>query len=119
MSDLILPGGQPPKGRLQILVPRGHEDGDGPSMICRVPTGNGEVCGKLFYSGEERAWQRHVGVCARRHAAEIHAESPRTKMPLFTPEAWDPELSKYMKRLGERMLREGRLVVKKNERAGF
>jgi hypothetical protein len=32
---------------------------------------------------------------------------------------WDPEVEAHMREVGERMKREGRLTVKKNERAGF
>lgn len=113
---LILPG-EPRRGPLQILVPRGHETK--PIAVCRVPVGGGRTCGTEFWPGQEAAFERHVRACVRKHEAEIHAESPRTRMPIFRPEAWDPELTAHMKRVGDRMLEEGRMTVKKNERAGF
>ena len=121
MSRLILPGDSPRPGGLTILVPRGYEQPDGPepTMVCRVPTGDGEVCGKAFYPGEERKWQRHVGECAARHRDKIETQSPRTRLPIFSDEAWDPEISAHMRKVGDRMIREGRLEVRPNERAGF
>lgn len=110
---LILPG-EAASG-LTIHLPRDEE----PVAVCRVPVGGGEVCGKPFFPGEERAFQKHVGECAREHADEIRAESPRQKMPVFDEETWDPEVAAHMREVGRRMLREGRLETKPNERAGF
>jgi hypothetical protein len=84
-------------------------------MVCTVPTGGGEVCGKRFYPGEERAWQRHVGECARAHEAEIAAVSLKRRMPVFDDDTWDPEWAEHMRKLGARMKAEGRLETKPHE----
>jgi hypothetical protein len=73
----------------------------------------------LFFPGEERALEAHVGRCAREHIDQVVAESPRTRMPFMDDANWDPELTRHMKDLGVRMRREKRLVVHKHERAGF
>lgn len=87
-------------------------------MVCTVPTGPDEVCGRLYYPGEERAWQKHVGECAREHADAIHAERPSVRLPAVY-ESPDPEVDAHMQKVGERMKREGRLTVHPSERAGF
>lgn len=111
--------GRPPGGPA-ILVPSRYADKDvEATMICRVPVGGGEICGKPFFPGEERAWQKHVGECAARHRDEIDEQSPRTRLPAFDPERDDPEIAAHMKKVGKRMLEEGRWVVKPSERAGF
>jgi hypothetical protein len=38
-------------------------------------------------------------------------------MPVF--EEWDPEVAAHLRKVGERMVAEGRLEVKPSERAGF
>jgi hypothetical protein len=73
----------------RLYLPGLH--GQEPTMVCRVPIGNGETCGKQFYPGEERAWQRHMTACAAEHEAAIHAESLKTRMPVFDENNWDPE----------------------------
>lgn len=129
-SGLILPGDVARRGRgLTIHVPRGYEteqdrmaDQEAAGyMICRVIVSAAErvICGRLFEPGEERAWEKHCGDCAMQHIDEIRAASPRTRMPVFDPNAWDVEIDEHMRKLGERMRREGRLEVRKNERAGF
>lgn len=86
-------------------------------MVCRVPVNADETCGKAFFPGEERAFNRHVAECAQANAEAIHAASPRTRLEVLEP--WDPEIAAHMKKVGERMLEEGRLEVKPSERAGF
>lgn len=97
----------------KIYLPGLH--GQEPTMVCRVPTGNGETCGKRFYPGEERAWQRHMTRCAAEHEDAIHGESLKTRLPVFDDANWDPEYSEHMRKVGERMLAEGRLETKPNE----
>lgn len=79
---------------------------------CLVPG-----CGAVFHSGEEVAWQRHVGPCARANLDKIHAEMEQ--QAVFREENWDPEVAEHMRGVGRRMLKEGRLEVKPHERAGF
>lgn len=98
---------------LEILVPGGYETR--PEDI----VGHCLVCGSKFYRGEEEAWQRHVGDCARAHMDDIlnSAPSVRDKGTPFEP--WDPEVEQHMLGVGRRMLAEGRREVLPHERAGF
>ena len=100
----------------KLFLPGLH--GAEPTMICRVPTGEGEICGRLYYPGEEREWQKHCGECARKHMDAIQAERPSVRLPAIY-ESWDPEVEEHMRRVGERMKKEGRLTVHPSERAGF
>lgn len=75
------------------------------------------VCGWGFTGNEQREWQRHVGECARKNMDEIRAKSKQ--MAVFDEENWDPEVAAHMRKVGQRMLKEGRLEVKPEERAGF
>lgn len=102
---------------MEIWIPGQVEERE-PAFVCRVPVSATETCGEVFYEGERKQWERHMVRCARKHADEIEAASHhRQTDPMRNP--WDPELAEHMKRVGDRMLREGRLIVKKNERAGF
>jgi hypothetical protein len=96
----------------KIVLPGLH--GAEPTMICRVPTGPEDICGKPFYPGEELAWQRHVGECARAHMDAIKERSPASRNAWA--EDWDPEYSAFMEKVGRRMLAEGRWETKPNER---
>lgn len=121
MSKLILPGDERANSGMTILVPRGYETGaqGEPTMVCRVPVGPGETCLTTFWPGEERQFTEHVTRCAKAHEAEIYEQSPRNRLAIFNEESWDPEVAAHMKKVGERMLKEGRFVVHKHERAGF
>lgn len=105
--------GRPHRGGLTILVPQGHED--------VYVVGRCHVCGAEFGEGQEQAWQKHVGACARKHMDEILASRPseRNKGTLWDPNMWDPELDEHMRQVGLAMAREGRMEVRRNERAGF
>lgn len=96
----------------RIYVPPGCEDRDLVGR-CLVPG-----CGAVFYAGQEELWQRHVGDCARRNMDRLR-EASRRRVPAIIAEDFDPEVSAHMRRLGRRMLAEGRLEVKPSERAGF
>lgn len=117
---VILPGEErrrPSASGLTIYVPRGYESSEAaPALIghCLVPG-----CGAKFYRGEVLEWQRHVGWCAKKHDDEIRQASLEARMPVFDPENWDPEVERHMRRVGQRMLAEGRWTVKPSERAGF
>jgi hypothetical protein len=96
---------------LTILVPKGYEERERELVgRCLVPG-----CGARFYAGEEAAWQKHVGRCARANIDRIKAA---TEQPAIM-EDFDPEVSKHMRDVGERMIDEGRLEVRPSERAGF
>jgi hypothetical protein len=76
---------------------------------------------EFHQKGEEQAWQDHTVRCARRHIDEIRAMAPseKHKGTVFDPETWDPEIDEHMRKVGQRMIAEGRLTVRKSERAGF
>jgi len=111
----VILGPQQPKPRLEILVPRGYEDAP------RELFGRCHVCDATFYRGQEALWESHVGRCARAHLDEIRAQAPshRNKGTVFDKNEWDPEVEAHMRRVGERMVREGRMIVLPHERAGF
>lgn len=92
----------------------GDPDPDERLMVCRVVTGPGEICGMTFT--RQDVWQRHVGRCARAHIDEIRAESMRARMPVLDEANWDPEWSEHQQEVGRRMVAEGRLVPRPNER---
>lgn len=112
MSGLILPGDAPTPGGLTILVPRGYETQGGPQ-----PIGECFVCGDAFY--DRKAAERHFRRCAMENIDELRHRSVANRLPFFNEDFWDPEIAAHMRRVGERMLREGRLTVKPSERAGF
>lgn len=129
MSGLILPGGhrrRNPAHALTIHLPSGYQSGieqaeDQGGHICRVLVDAEEerICGTTFALDDEAGYLRHLRQCVSDHRDVIHAASPRTKMPWLDPEAWDPEIDEHMRKVGERMLEEGRFEVKPSERAGF
>lgn len=112
-QGVLLGQNRRPAHALTILVPRGYDD--------TTIVGVCHVCDAKFGEGQEEAWQRHVGKCARAHMDEIRASTPKARQrgTVFDPENWDPEVEDYMLSVGKRMLREGRMEVKPHERAGF
>jgi hypothetical protein len=115
-GGLVLPGGVQP-GMRTLAVPREYVDEEQVLVgKCLVPG-----CGQTFYRGQEDAWQKHVGWCARRNrdAIEETIAEIRARRGVLDPGAWDPEIHEHMQKVGRRMRREGRLEVKPNERAGF
>lgn len=111
MSGLILPGDAPRRGGLTILVPRGYESGE------REPCGECVLCDVVFFDQDEA--QRHFRRNAAKHASladEARAERIEQRMPVFDEESWDPEYAAHMREVGRRMLAEGRLVTRPNER---
>lgn len=96
----------------RLILPGLH--GEEPTMICRVPVAEDEVCGKVFYPGEERAFTNHCIVCARQNEQGIHENRLTTRVPAM--EVQDPEWAAHQREVGRRMREEGRLVPKKNER---
>jgi hypothetical protein len=111
---IILPGDPSRRDRLTIHVPRGAVDERPVIGRCLVPG-----CDRRFYRGEEQAWQRHVGDCARANLDRIRETSLAARMPVFDPATWDPEVAEHMRRVGDRMRREGRWTVNPSEKAGF
>jgi len=121
-GGIVLPG-DARRGMSTLHVPRGYESDpeNAPVLVgvCLVPGCDRE--GAPFYRGQEDQWQQHTGWCARRHRDEI-AEAIQERKDanaIFQRDAWDPELRDHMDKVGKRMIEEGRLVVKPNERAGF
>lgn len=97
-----------------IWLPESAREGD--------PQGDGrfrcKLCEATFH--DPIVWERHVSGCAQRSLDEIRARSPRVrnKGGPFDPETWDPDEERHMRKVGERMLRDGDFEVKRNERAG-
>jgi hypothetical protein len=87
------------------------------SVLERRIVGECYICGDPVYAGDEA----HIGNCAREMLPEIMKarEARRADLAIFDEASWDPEVSEHMRRVGRRMLAEGRLVVKPSERAGF
>lgn len=98
---------------LQIILPSSVEK---PKWRCTVPTGPGKVCGHPAWS--EREALSHAETCANQHENEIHAESPRSKLPFFydSERYGDPEYEQHMAKVGKRMVAEGRMETRPNER---
>ncbi len=109
--SLILPGPQPPKGGLSILVPRGYDE--------RPAVGECYMCGLQFAAGDNV--MAHLRSCVKDagHDHRMAEEERKEAMHIFSEEAWDPEVAAHLREVGKRMLREGRLETKPNERAGF
>lgn len=84
---------------MSLWVPRTAE----PKFVCRVVTGEGETCGKLFYEGEEVKFARHAAECARRYEAEIQAASMRNKLPGFLGDDgdFDVEMERWTRETGK------------------
>lgn len=123
MSDrrVILPNEAARHGGLTVLVPKGYEDeGFAAPFYCRVPL-DMEFTPCMTPLMTPREYERHVVRCTRGHMDIIMALRPSQRNPLFAPgdTAWDPEIRAHMDKVGERMLREGRLEVRPHERAGF
>lgn len=96
---------------LQIILPSSVK----PKYRCRVPTGDGEVCGYPCWTEKDIA--NHSVECAKRHEQEIAVNSPRYKLPVFyDPNHWDPEYEAHMLRVGKRMIEEGRDEILPHER---
>lgn len=72
------------------------------------------VCGEGYADSEKLIWQQHVGNCARRNIDEIRAKSPQGT--IWDDREWSPEATKHVRKVGERMLKEGRLEMKPEER---
>lgn len=129
MRRLILPNDPVGRGGMTLYVPRGYEteqdrmddEAAGGYHLCRVLIDAAEerICGTVFELGKVREYQRHLRRCAAEHIDEIRKGSPHTRMPFLSPNAWDPEVEEHMRAVGRRMAAEGRLEVKKSERAGF
>jgi hypothetical protein len=103
----------------RLFVPGATRDEQEPKFVCRVPVNDdGELCGRLFYEDENRAFQLHATKCAAANRSHIEALSKaRTLDGLLSP--WDPEVDEHMRKVGRQMRKEGRWTVNPNERAGF
>jgi len=104
-GGLILPGDPAPAPRIGM---------------CTVPGCDRD--GTPFYAGQEQEWQRHVGWCSKRNRDKILEviQEHKDRLPIFRDDTlWDPEVKEHMRKVGARMLDEGRLTVKPSERAGF
>jgi hypothetical protein len=70
------------------------------------------LCGEEF--DRYRDMERHTVDCARVHLDELRAVGRARARDLFAP--WNPDAEAHLARVGERMLREGRLTMRPNER---
>jgi hypothetical protein len=100
---------------LTLLIP--HDFMGRPALgycgLCEVP----------FHT--EKGMRAHLR--SGQHAGQVEIEralqqAKRERLAIFyDPESTgsDPEIAAHLKKVGQRMLKEGRWEVKKNERAGF
>jgi ABC-type histidine transport system ATPase subunit len=102
-----------------LILPAHIAEDPEPELICTVTLANGETCGAAFTRTQHRKYAAHVAQCATQNLATIRAESLKERMPIFDDDAWDPEISKHMREVGRRMIREKRLEVLPSEKAGF
>jgi hypothetical protein len=90
-------------------------------ILVREPIGQCELCSVPFYStrdavshlqtaehGDNVEWAREAREHQKRMLAVVH-----------DPEFGDPEIEEHMRKVGKRMLAEGRWEVKPSEKAGF
>lgn len=108
---LIVPGQPPPQDRLTIYVPRGAE---------RRKTGECYLCGAAFAAGDDVV--AHMKRCVHAAGEDVRAEryDKVSRLEIFLdPGAWDPEVTEHLRKVGVRMLAEGRMELKPSERAGF
>lgn len=91
---------------------------DGRPLVDREVYGRCTVpgCDLIFYAGEEQAWQRHVGRCARANMDRIQSVIESRHLPVF--DDWDPEVTAHFKKVRARMEAEGRWELKPRERTG-
>lgn len=109
-KTILMPGER--EGRSPMLyVPKGYEQGE------VAPIGGCYVCGTPFFPGDDHV--AHFKRCVKENEADLREQSIKKRMPMFDGDTWDPEIESHMKKVGERMLAEGRWEVKPNERAGF
>lgn len=98
---------------LKLILPRSAQ----PKYVCRVPTDEGGGCGEPFYEDERQAFEAHVIACATRNENAVQAERPSNQVPvLYDRDFWDPEYEDHMRKVGRRMVREGRKEIRPNER---
>jgi hypothetical protein len=88
-------------------------------ILIREPIGQCDLCATPFYS--QRDLVAHLGTIEHREATEAalaEREAHKKSLAVVFDDP-DPEITAHMKQVGKRMRKEGRWVVKKNERAGF
>lgn len=75
--------------------------------VCRIPVNvDGEICGRRFFTGEEKQVQQHALRCAREHGDAIRAWRERSHPSILKP--WDPEFAGWV-RGNRRAILEGRV----------
>lgn len=92
---------------LNIWIPPEH----------REPNGHCNVCDEDLF-GTVGDMQKHMASCARANLGVIRAAAPsqKNKGGPFDPDLWDREGEEYLRKVGKRMLAEGRLEMRDNER---
>lgn len=88
-------------------------------ILVREQTGFCDLCGVPFYS--DRDVRTHFATIEHREATEAaRAEREAEKQRLaFLHTDPDPEVTEHLRKVGKRMLAEGRWEVKPHEKAGF
>jgi hypothetical protein len=89
-----------------------------------VSYASGQRKRKIIIPGQEREGMRtlHVPRGYETGPTKIVGEimtaraAKKKRMAVFDTDTWDPEYEAHMRRVGERMIREGRLVTRPNER---
>lgn len=89
-----------------------------PHQRLEPPNGYCSICDQDLW-GTVGDLQAHMSACARANLDEIRAQAPsnKNKGGPFDPDLWDPEVEEHLKKVGERMLAEGRMEMHDNERA--
>lgn len=87
-------------------------------ILVRDPTGYCGLCDTPFYS--DRDLRAHLATIEHREQAEQAVEAERArKARLAFMDDVDVEVEEHLRKVGQRMRREGRWEVKPNEKAGF
>lgn len=90
-------------------------------LLQREETGRCDLCDVPFYSTRDAVAHlqtiEHADAVGR---ARAEREQQKAMLPfIHDPEFGDPEIEAHMRRVGQRMRREGRWTVNPSEKAGF
>jgi hypothetical protein len=88
-----------------------------PHQRLEPPNGYCSICDMDLW-GSVGDLQAPMAACVRANIDEIRAQAPSVKHKggPFDPENWNPDAEAHLKKVGERMLKEGRLEMLPNER---
>lgn len=91
-----------------LWLPDGQTPGEAAAFRCRVPVGDGKVCGRPFRREERVAMEHHVRQCLSDHHDAIVAERERQHPSIM--KAWDEERFRWVRENGAAIL-EGRVKM--------